>query len=106
MLQHHGSCETVLGMSVLLLQVVDFGPGGPLHCNKCKAYINPFMRFLDNGRMLQYNFCSAKSETPPHYVCNTGPDGRRHDADEKAELCRGSVDFVATESYMVCLLLC
>jgi len=32
-----------------------------------------------------------------------GPDGRRRDADEKPELCRGTVEFVATKEFMVSL---
>lgn len=40
-------------------------------------------------------------ETPRDYQCNLGPDGRRRDADERPELCRGTVEFVATKEYMV-----
>ncbi|KAK7847491.1 protein transport protein sec24-like cef, partial [Quercus suber] len=40
-------------------------------------------------------------ETPRDYHCNLGPDGRRRDADERPELCRGTVEFVATKEYMV-----
>ncbi|MCH94387.1 protein transport protein SEC24-like, partial [Trifolium medium] len=40
-------------------------------------------------------------ETPRDYHCNLGPDGRRRDADEKPELSRGTVEFVATKEFMV-----
>lgn len=40
-------------------------------------------------------------ETPRDYHCNLGPDGRRRDADERPELCRGTVEFVASKEYMV-----
>lgn len=40
-------------------------------------------------------------DTPRDYFCNLGPDGRRRDADERPELCRGTVEFVATKEYMV-----
>ncbi|GFS32325.1 hypothetical protein Acr_00g0022020 [Actinidia rufa] len=40
-------------------------------------------------------------ETPRDYQCNLGPDGRRRDADERPELCRGTVEFIATREYMV-----
>ena len=40
-------------------------------------------------------------ETPRDYHCNLGPDGRRRDADERPELCRGTVEFIATKEYMV-----
>lgn len=41
-------------------------------------------------------------QTPRDYLCNLGPDGRRRDVDERPELCRGTVEFVATKEYMVC----
>lgn len=40
-------------------------------------------------------------ETPRDYHCNLGPDGRRRDADDRPELCRGTVEFVASKEYMV-----
>ncbi|XP_039120781.1 protein transport protein Sec24-like At4g32640 isoform X1 [Dioscorea cayenensis subsp. rotundata] len=83
------------------IQVVDFGESGPLRCSRCKAYINPFMRFIDQGRQFICNLCGFTNETPRDYYCNLGPDGRRRDVDERAELCRGTVEFVATKEYMV-----
>ncbi|XP_074291455.1 protein transport protein SEC24 C-like isoform X2 [Silene latifolia] len=83
------------------IQVVDFGESGPLRCARCKGYINPFMRFIDQGRRFICNFCGFTDETPRDYQCNLGPDGRRRDADERPELCRGTVEFVASKEYMV-----
>lgn len=83
------------------IQVVDFGEGGPVRCSRCKAYINPFMKFIDQGRRFICNFCGVTDETPRDYHCNLGPDGRRRDADDRPELCRGTVEFVATKEYMV-----
>lgn len=86
-------------------QVVDMGSGGPLRCVNCKAYINPFMNFFDYGRKFSCNFCGAANITPHDYVENIGPDGRRRDADERPELSRGSVEFVAPQQFMVRLLI-
>ncbi|GJZ72826.1 RNA-directed DNA polymerase, eukaryota, reverse transcriptase zinc-binding domain protein [Tanacetum coccineum] len=36
------------------------------------------------------------------YQCNLGPDGRRRDADERLELCRGTAEFIVTTKFMVC----
>lgn len=46
-------------------------------------------------------FAGYTDETPQDYHCNLGPDGRRRDADERPELCQGTVEFVATKEYMV-----
>ncbi|KAF5802504.1 putative Zinc finger, Sec23/Sec24-type, sec23/Sec24, trunk domain, sec23/Sec24, helical [Helianthus annuus] len=83
------------------IQIVDFGESGPVRCSRCKGYINPFMKFVDQGRRFICNFCGFTDETPRDYLCNLGPDGRRRDADERPELCRGTVEFVATREFMV-----
>ncbi|KAI3455105.1 hypothetical protein Pfo_011768 [Paulownia fortunei] len=83
------------------IQVVDFGESGPVRCSRCKGYINPFMKFIDQGRRFICNLCGFTDETPRDYHCNLGPDGRRRDADERPELCRGTVEFIASKEYMV-----
>ncbi|XWS15138.1 hypothetical protein CRYUN_Cryun35bG0068400 [Craigia yunnanensis] len=83
------------------IQVVDFGESGPVRCSRCKGYINPFMKFIDQGRKFICNLCGFTDDTPRDYHCNLGPDGRRRDADERPELCRGTVEFVASKEYMV-----
>ncbi|CAI9115465.1 OLC1v1016370C3 [Oldenlandia corymbosa var. corymbosa] len=83
------------------IHIVDFGESGPVRCFQCKAYINPFMKFIDQGRHFICNLCGAANETPRDYQCNLGPDGRRRDADERPELCRGTVEFVATKEFTV-----
>ncbi|KAI4313465.1 hypothetical protein L6164_026446 [Bauhinia variegata] len=83
------------------IQVVDFGESGPVRCSRCKAYVNPFMKFIDQGWRFICNLCGFTDETPRDYHCNLGPDGRRRDADERPELCRGTVEFVATKEFMV-----
>jgi hypothetical protein len=55
------------------------------------------------GTLQFYMFLAGfTDETPRDYLCNLGPDGRRRDADERPELCRGTVEFVATKEFMVC----
>lgn len=87
--------------SAFPVQTIDFGESGPIRCRQCKAYMNPHMHFVDRGRKFKCCFCGTSNATPVDYICNTGVDGRRHDANDRAELCRGSVDFVASKEYMV-----
>ena len=91
----------LLPEAVSHLQTVDFGEAGPIRCGSCKAYMNPYMQFVDRGRKFRCCFCGTSNVTPADYICNTGADGRRHDAFDRPELCRGSVDFVASREYMV-----
>ncbi|KAL1541771.1 Protein transport protein Sec24B [Salvia divinorum] len=83
------------------IHVVDFGESGPVRCSRCKGYINPFMKFIDQGKRFICNLCGFTDETPHEYQCNLGPDGRRRDADERPELCQGTVEFIAPKEYMV-----
>ncbi|OIW06786.1 hypothetical protein TanjilG_11511 [Lupinus angustifolius] len=92
--------DTRQGNQATIPPVVDFGESGPVRCSRCKAYINPFMKFVDQGRRFICNLCGFSDETPREYHCNLGPDGRRRDADERPELCRGVVEFVATKEFM------
>lgn len=43
-------------------QVADFGAMGPVRCQACKAYVNPYMRWVDGGRNMQCCFCGATTE--------------------------------------------
>ncbi|KAJ7560650.1 hypothetical protein O6H91_04G138900 [Diphasiastrum complanatum] len=83
------------------IEVVNFGEEGPVRCSRCKAYMNPFMKFIDQGWRFVCNICGFTNETPREYHCNLGPDGRRRDADGRPELSRGTVEFVASKEYMV-----
>ncbi|GAX84456.1 hypothetical protein CEUSTIGMA_g11876.t1 [Chlamydomonas eustigma] len=83
------------------IQVVDLGELGPVRCGRCKAYMNPYMRFMASGRSFTCNFCGHSNSTPDAYFCHLGHDGRRSDADERPELCKGSVEYVATPEYMI-----
>ena len=44
------------------LHLVDHGPGGPIRCNRCKAYMNPFARFIDGGRQYLCPVCECSNE--------------------------------------------
>ena len=80
---------------------MDPGPEGPVRCSECKAYMNPHMIWLDAGRKFACTFCGSTTQTPHDYIANTGPDGRRRDADERPELCCGSYEFVAGPQFQV-----
>ena len=72
------------------IPVLNFGDSGPIRCCKCRAYLNPFTRFVEQGKKMECNFCNAHTEIPSDYFCYLGPDGRRRDADERPELCNGN----------------
>lgn len=48
------------------LYIVNHGEAGPIRCNRCKAYMCPFMLFMDGGRRYQCGFCSCVNEGQYH----------------------------------------
>jgi protein transport protein SEC24 len=71
---------TALRPACAPLQVVDMGEAGPIRCGRCKAYMNPYVRWASNGKSYTCNFCGCSNQTPDNYFCHIGPDGRRRDA--------------------------
>lgn len=83
------------------VEVVDCPPGGPVRCCGCKAYVNPYMRWLDRGRVMECALCGAHTEVPQEYQSHTGSDGERRDKYERPELCKGSVEMRVGGEYQV-----
>jgi protein transport protein SEC24 len=79
--------------------LVDHGASGPIRCKRCKAYMNPFSRFMDGGRQYICAFCQCNNEVPGEYFSYLDHSGRRTDISQRPELCYGSYEFVATEDY-------
>lgn len=81
------------------VQVVDFGAEGPPRCSGCRAYINPFVEWRDNGQSWECNMCGAENETDDDYAQSLDHYGNRRDRGSRPELYMGSVDFVAPHSF-------
>ncbi|XP_053547979.1 protein transport protein Sec24C isoform X2 [Bombina bombina] len=79
--------------------VVDHGESGPIRCNRCKAYMCPYMQFIEGGRRFQCCFCSCVSEVPPQYFQHLDHTGKRVDCYDRPELSMGSYEFTATVDY-------
>ncbi|KAG1955143.1 protein transport protein Sec24C [Pimephales promelas] len=79
--------------------LVDHGETGPIRCNRCKAYMCPYMQFIEGGRRFQCGFCSCVTEVPPHYFQHLDHTGKRVDCYDRPELSMGSYEFVATVDY-------
>lgn len=81
------------------LYVVNHGETGPIRCNRCKAYMCPYMQFIEGGRRFQCGFCNCVNEVPVHYFQHLDHMGRRVDFYERPELSLGSYECVATLDY-------
>ncbi|XP_068010030.1 protein transport protein Sec24D isoform X1 [Melanerpes formicivorus] len=81
------------------LYIVNHGETGPIRCNRCKAYMCPFMQFIEGGRRYQCGFCSCVNDVPPFFFQHLDHVGRRVDHYERPELSLGSYEYVATLDY-------
>jgi protein transport protein SEC24 len=82
------------------IPLVNFKSAGVIRCSKCRAYVNPFVVFVDDGRRWQCNFCKCLNQTPPEYYCKLDSKGKRLDISERPELLNGSCEFIAPKDYM------
>mmetsp|Transcript_4515 Transcript_4515/g.8265 ORF Transcript_4515/g.8265 Transcript_4515/m.8265 type:complete len:960 (+) Transcript_4515:1-2880(+) len=81
--------------------VINFGPAGIVRCRRCRSYVNFMCAFTDGGRRWRCSLCQFLNDVPSEYFCPLDSNGRRRDAHERPELCRGTVEFVAPAEYMV-----
>ena len=80
---------------------VNFNQKPIVRCQECRAYVNPFVKFIDNGRRWICNFCRLDNKTEQYYYADLDPSsGYRVDYNDRPELWSGSVDFIASSEYM------
>jgi protein transport protein SEC24 len=79
--------------------VIDY-VSGPVRCGRCMAYVNPFFQFTDGGNSFICSICQMKGDVPADYRCNLDANGLRRDRQERAELCRGSVEYVVGKDFL------
>lgn len=84
-----------------VVQTAHFGSSGIVRCRRCRTYINPFVQFTDGGRRFRCNVCALPNEVPVDYFCTLDANGVRRDIAERPELNSGSVEFLASQEYMV-----
>ncbi|KAE8675234.1 Protein transport protein Sec24-like [Hibiscus syriacus] len=80
---------------------INFSSTGIIRCRRCRTYVNPYVTFTDAGRKWRCNICSFLNDVPGEYFANLDATGRRIDLDQRPELIKGSVEFVAPTEYMV-----
>jgi len=84
-----------------VVKTAHFGSSGIVRCRRCRTYINPFVQFTDGGRRFRCNVCALPNEVPVDYFCTLDANGVRRDIAERPELNSGTVEFLASQEYMV-----
>lgn len=78
---------------------VPISPSEIVRCNRCKAYISPFMRFTDGGRRFQCAMCHHISEVTNTYYAPLDHTEQRLDRFQRPELHLGSYEFRTNEEF-------
>ena len=83
------------------IPLINYGDKNIPRCpnHNCRAYLNPFVKFIEGGEKWICNFCGQINNTDDYYYCDVDKNGERLDAKEKEELCHGSYEFVTNKSY-------
>ncbi|KAK3029006.1 hypothetical protein RJ639_038209 [Escallonia herrerae] len=90
--------EAPLGEEV---PAVNFGTTGIIRCRRCRTYVNPYVTFTDGGRKWRCNICTLLNDVSGDYFTHLDASGRRIDLDQRPDLIKGSVEFIAPAEYMV-----
>jgi protein transport protein SEC24 len=86
---------------VVDVDTVQPGSAGIIRCKRCRTYINAFVHWLEHGRRWRCNICAQINDTPAAYFCHLDDEGLRRDRNERPELSKGVVEFIAPAEYMV-----
>ncbi|KAE9618908.1 putative von Willebrand factor, type A, Zinc finger, Sec23/Sec24-type, sec23/Sec24, trunk [Lupinus albus] len=80
--------------------IVNLSPGGVVRCRRCRTYVNPYMTFTEGGRKYRCNICALLNEVPSEYYAQLDATGKRVDLNQRPELTKGTMEFVASAEYM------
>lgn len=83
------------------VDVVQPGNSGIIRCKRCRTYINAFVGWVENGRRWRCNICASLNECPSTYFCHLDENGQRRDKEQRPELSKGVVEYIAPAEYMV-----
>ena len=80
---------------------VDYGEKNIPRCpnRNCRAYLNPFVKFINGGEKWICNICGQINDTEDYYYCDVDKNGERLDMNSKTELCCGTYEFFANKTY-------
>ena len=83
------------------LPFINYGDNNIPRCpnRNCRAYLNPFVKFIDGGEKWICNICGQINNTDDYYYKDVDKNGIRLDINEKPELCCGSYEFFANKAY-------
>jgi protein transport protein SEC24 len=71
-----------------------------VRCRRCRAYINPWVQFVEQGSRWKCNMCYLNNDVPSFFDWD-GDNRVRIDRLQRPELTNGVVEYIAPQEYMV-----
>ncbi|KAJ1729347.1 COPII subunit [Coemansia sp. Benny D160-2] len=71
-----------------------------VRCRRCRAYINPFVQFVEGGRRWKCNLCGLNNDVPLYFDYDSATQTQK-DRWKRPDLNHGVIEFIAPAEYMV-----
>ena len=83
------------------IPLIDYGEKEIPRCTNqnCRRYLNPFVKFIDNGEKWICNICNKINKTEEYYYSSLDQHGVRLDINERPELINGSYEYTANKNF-------
>ena len=96
-----GVTITPLANTNLEIPLINYGDKAIPRCpnNNCRAYLNPFVKWIEGGEKWVCNFCNQINDTEEYYYAQLNNNGERMDIETRTELNCGSYEFITNRDY-------
>ena len=96
-----GVTITPLANTNLEIPLINYGDKAIPRCpnNNCRAYLNPFVKWIEGGEKWVCNFCNQINDTEEYYYSQLNNNGERMDIETRTELNCGSYEFITNRDY-------
>ena len=74
---------------------------GPVRCSRCGAFVSAFVTFGNNGDTWDCKICGRSNTVPQNYKSSLDAYGYRYDKNDRAELCKGTVEYLVPDQYSI-----
>ena len=83
------------------IPLINYGSNNIPRCKNqnCEAFINPFVKIVENEEKWICNFCDEENEIEDYFFYDLNNKKEKLELENKPELCYGSYEFEANKSY-------
>lgn len=97
-----GFILTPLAIGDVEMPIINYGEKDIPRCSStnCRAYINPFVKWIEGGEKWICNICKSVTTTEDYYYAKLDKYNNRIDINERQDLNSGTYEYIAGKAYM------